>query len=140
MFYLFLTIPAMMNMMPAVRLILALLESAMLFIVRQVREKTDITAPRTLSTTPTIIRARTAWKAPGEQKTQTHFILSQISLKLLISSLRLTLPKKALMSQDCIIICITSGRNQASDNKTYILPFDLILQNLNPLHPPKKMM
>lgn len=70
----------MMNMMPAVRLILALLESAMLFIVRQVREKTDITVARTLSTTPTIIMARTAWKAPGGQKTQTHFSLISLTL------------------------------------------------------------
>lgn len=57
----------MMNMMPAVTLILALVESSMLVIVRQVREQTDITAPRTLSTTPTMIRARTAWKAPSRQ-------------------------------------------------------------------------
>ena len=50
----------MMNMMPAVRLILALVVSSMLVVVRQLREKTEITAPSTLSTTPTIIRARTA--------------------------------------------------------------------------------
>lgn len=65
-------VPAMMNMMPAVRLILALVVSSMLFMVRQVREKMDITAPSTLSTTPTIIRARTAWKAPGGQEAHTQ--------------------------------------------------------------------
>jgi len=73
-FWLFVTIPEMMNMMPAVRLILALVVSAMLFIVRQVREKTDITAPMMPSTTPTIIRARTAWKAPGGQETHTDML------------------------------------------------------------------
>lgn len=66
-FFFFVTLPAMMNMMPAVTLILALVESSMLVIVRQVREQTAITAPRTLSTTPTMIRARTAWKAPSRQ-------------------------------------------------------------------------
>ena len=65
---LFVAIPPMMNMMPAVRLILALVVSAMLVIERQVRENIDITAPRTPSTTPTIIRARTAWKVPIGQE------------------------------------------------------------------------
>lgn len=60
----------MTNMMPAVRLILAFALSAILFIVRQLREKTDISIPSTLSTTPTIIRARTAWKVPSGQKTR----------------------------------------------------------------------
>lgn len=96
-FLLFPTIPAVMNMMPAVRLILALVVSSMLFIVRQVREKTDMNAPRTLRTTPTIIRARTAWKVPSGQKTHTQrrTILSLIFLKLLISLLCLILPKSS---------------------------------------------
>lgn len=55
----------MMNMMPAARLILALVECCTLLIPSQVREESDITPPKTLSNTLAIIKARTAWKAPG---------------------------------------------------------------------------
>ena len=62
----------MMNMTPAVRLILALEESAMLFMVRHFREKTEISAPSTLRTTPTIMSARTAWNMPAGRPRDTE--------------------------------------------------------------------
>lgn len=54
-------LPAMIKVTPAVRLIRALVESSR---VVRTRENSDITAPRMLSSTPTIIKARTAQKAP----------------------------------------------------------------------------
>lgn len=56
--------PAVMNMTPAARLILAFVDSDMLVIFRQLREKSEVSTPITHRTTPTIIRARTAWKEP----------------------------------------------------------------------------
>lgn len=55
----------MMMAIPAVRHIRALVESSRL---PRTRENSDIMAPRTLSSTPMIIRARTAQKAPLIQK------------------------------------------------------------------------
>lgn len=60
-------LPAMMNTMPAPRLILALVEFSKVLTVRQLRENIDANSPRTLSTTPTVIRACTACRAPGKK-------------------------------------------------------------------------
>ena len=107
-----------MNMMPAVRLILALVVSAMLFIVRQVREKTDMNVARTLSTTPTIIRARTAWKEPIGHKIhiKRHFnIGSDIS-------------KKKNKKSDLLIMSNQQESNRLNPPETMLTDeFDLIM-------------
>lgn len=57
----------MMNMMPAPRPILALVDSSTVLTVMVVSEKIDANAARTLSTIPTVIRPCTACKVPAQK-------------------------------------------------------------------------
>lgn len=63
-------LPAMMNMIPEVSVILALAESSMLPIRMHFRAKTATRRPMTLRTMPTIIRARTACSMAVGQGTE----------------------------------------------------------------------
>lgn len=72
----------MMMATPAVRHIRALVESSRL---PRTRENSDIMAPRTLSSTPMIIRARTAQKAPLTQKRGFRTHTSRVCVQLVFS-------------------------------------------------------